>query len=104
MVASVLVDLANESRLAYNEVPLVPNEKLTHAAQLKGEDMAANNYFAHNSPEGVTPWYWFKQAGYSFLYAGENLAVDFTESRDVENAWLNSPLHRANILNVNFAR
>jgi hypothetical protein len=40
--------------------------------------------------------------GYKFLYAGENLAVNFTESRDVDQAWMDSPTHRANLLNVNF--
>lgn len=102
VAASVLIDLANESRLAYNEVPLVRNERLETAARMKGEDMAAKGYFAHNSPEGVTPWHWFKEAGYSFVYAGENLAINFTESRDIQKAWLESPLHRANLLDVHF--
>ena len=100
--SSVLVDYTNESRLAYNEPPLVRNEKLDRAAQLKGEDMAKEGYFSHESPEGVTPWHWFKSVGYIFSYAGENLAVDFTESKDVQNAWLESPTHKANLLNVKF--
>lgn len=102
VVSSVLIDLTNESRLAYNEAPLTRNLKLDEAAQMKGEDMARLGYFAHESPAGVTPWYWFKQAGYDFLYAGENLAINFTESADVQKAWLDSPLHRANLLNVKF--
>lgn len=102
IASSVLVDLTNESRIREHEIPLLKNEKLTQAAQLKGEDMAAKEYFAHNSPDGVTPWYWFKKVGYSFLYAGENLAIDFTDASDVEKAWLNSPKHRANILNGEF--
>jgi hypothetical protein len=69
---------------------------------MKGEDMVTKGYFAHNSPEGVTPWHWFQEAGYSFLYAGENLAINFTDAEDVEQAWLNSPKHRANILNASF--
>src|SRR3989344_4740191 len=64
--------------------------------------MASKGYFAHVSPEGQSPWYWLKQAGYSFSYAGENLAVDFSDSADVSRAWLDSPGHRANILNKNF--
>lgn len=64
--------------------------------------MASKEYFSHNSPEGVTPWHWFKEAGYNFLYAGENLAINFTDSTDVEKAWLESPTHRANIMNVEF--
>lgn len=102
IAASVLIDLTNESRLAYNQIPLVRSSKLDEAASLKGEDMASKEYFSHNSPEGVTPWYWFNRVGYKFLYAGENLAINFTDSKDLEEAWLNSPTHRANIMNVDF--
>ena len=70
----------------------------------KANDMVANNYFAHTSPSGLTPWYWFEQVGYGFTYAGENLAVNFSDSQDVTNAWMNSAEHRANILNANFTQ
>lgn len=102
IAASVLIDLTNESRIAMNEPPLVRSQKLDQAAQLKGEDMANKQYFSHDSPDGVTPWHWFKEVGYNFLYAGENLAINFTDSSDVEKAWLNSPSHRENILNIEF--
>lgn len=102
VASSVLVDLTNNSRIAYNEVPLTLNTKLQHAALLKGEDMSKVGYFSHESPTGVTPWHWFKEAGYTFLYAGENLAINFTESNDVEAAWMASPKHKENILNTNF--
>lgn len=102
VTASVLVDLTNESRLAYNQAPLVRNSVLDHAATLKAEDMAKEGYFAHDSPEGLTPWHWFKQAGYTFLYAGENLAINFIDADEVRKAWLASPLHRANLLDVKF--
>lgn len=102
VTTSVLVDMANETRLAYNEAPLVRNPLLDKAAKLKGEDMSSRGYFSHDSPDGVTPWYWFKQVGYTFLFAGENLAVNFTESTDVQSAWLNSPKHKDNLINANF--
>jgi hypothetical protein len=102
VASDVLVDLTNESRLAYNESPLVRSELLDEAATLKAQNMAENEYFAHTSPTGVTPWYWFQKVGYVFLYAGENLAINFTDSKDIEDAWTNSPSHRANLLNVNF--
>lgn len=102
VTASVLVDLTNESRLAYNQEPLARNSVLDQAANLKAEDMATNGYFSHNSPTGITPWHWFKQAGYAFLYAGENLAINFTDATEVRNAWLASPTHRANLLDVKF--
>lgn len=102
IAANVLIDLTNESRLAVNESTLVRNTKLDQAAQMKGQDMVTEGYFAHESPKGLSPWHWFKQVGYTFLYAGENLAVNFTDSVDIQNAWLASPLHRENILNVKF--
>lgn len=102
IITSVLVDLTNENRLAFNQAPLVRSGKLDQAAYLKAEDMATHGYFAHDSPKGITPWHWFSLAGYKFLYAGENLAVDFTETKDIEQAWMDSPAHRANLLNVNF--
>ncbi len=104
VVDAVLVDLANKDRTANDLKPLTVNPTLQKAAELKVEDMATKGYFAHTSPEGITPWHWFSQAGYSFTYAGENLAMDFSESPDVETAWMNSPLHRENILNNKFTQ
>ncbi len=64
--------------------------------------MAENEYFAHTSPEGVTPWYWFEKVGYDYNFAGENLAVNFTEAERVDQAWMDSPSHRRNIINERF--
>ncbi len=100
--SSVLIDLANQARIADDGPALVVSETLTKAAQLKAEDMAARQYFSHTSPDGTTPWYWFQKAGYNFVYAGENLAVDFTESADIQNAWLASPKHKENIIDPRF--
>ncbi len=102
VLPAVLVDLTNDSRTANGELALAKSVLLEQAATLKAGDMSSKSYFAHVSPEGVTPWHWFSQAGYNFIYAGENLAVDFSESTDVQNAWLASPTHRANILNGKF--
>ena len=102
VLPAVLVDLANGDRSVNAEKSLHTNAKLEEAARLKAQDMAKKGYFAHNSPEGVTPWYWFGQAGYHFVFAGENLAINFNDSSAVNTAWMNSPGHRANILNDNF--
>ena len=99
---AVLTDLTNSDRTAYGLSGLKVNPLLEKAALMKAEDMAARGYFAHNSPDGKAPWYWIEQAGYAYVYAGENLAIDFNESRDIENAWMNSPGHRANILNPRY--
>lgn len=97
--ANALVDETNQSRTADNLRELVISPLLTAAAQQKANDMVVNDYFAHTSPQGVTPWDWFSKVGYQFSFAGENLAVNFSDSQDVTNAWMNSPEHRANILN-----
>ena len=100
--AVVLVEQTNEARAAEALATLTQSPILEAVAKMKAEDMAAKGYFAHNSPEGKTPWYWFKQAGYAYLAAGENLAVNFTDSKDVTDAWMSSPSHRANILHGNY--
>ena len=100
--SSVLVDLTNSARKENAMHPLTVSKTLEQVASLKAQDMAAKSYFAHTSPEGLTPWHWFDQAGYKFIYAGENLAVNFDETKDVEAALLASPTHRANILDKNF--
>ncbi len=102
VLASVLVDLTNDDRSSNELHTLKVNPVLQIAAQAKADDMAAKGYFAHVSPEGRDPWYWIQHAGYSFDYAGENLAVDFSDSTDVERAWMNSPSHRDNLLNGHY--
>src|SRR3989344_734764 len=102
VLPAVLGQLTNEKRAAENLPTLVVNPLLTQAAEMKAQDMAEQGYFAHTSPEGKTPWYWIEQVGYKYQYAGENLAVNFRDSEDVTNAWLNSPTHQANIVKGNY--
>jgi len=102
VIASALVDFVNSDRAQNNLFPLTVNPQLQAAAQAKANDMAGGEYFAHVSPTGRDPWYWFTQAGYNFSYGGENLAVYFSDSSAVNTAWMNSPEHRANILNSHF--
>lgn len=99
---AVLVNLTNQNRTAKNIAELKVSPILEKAAQMKADDMAAKGYFAHNTPDGKTPWYWFDQAGYAYKYAGENLAVNFEESIDVENAWMASRGHFLNIMNPKY--
>jgi uncharacterized protein YkwD len=97
-----LVELTNSDRAKENLGTLSTSALLIEAAKRKAEDMSKYSYFAHNSPRGITPWHWFDEVGYTFVYAGENLAVDFNETAAVERAWMRSPTHRENILNKNF--
>jgi hypothetical protein len=99
ILTALLVEQTNEERAMEELGGLLVSERLTLAAQMKADDMVARGYFAHDAPDGTTPWHWFEKAGYAYAAAGENLAVNFTESRDVTNAWMRSPTHRANIMN-----
>ncbi len=98
VLPAVLAAGTNREREVNSLSELTINEQLSQAAQFKAEDMASRGYFAHTSPDGKTPWYWLEKVGYDYEYAGENLAVDFSDSSDVTRAWMNSPTHRSNII------
>lgn len=97
-----LLNFTNQKRTENGLQALSNNSQLAEAASKKADDMFAKNYWAHNSPDGTTPWVFIKQSGYSYVYAGENLARGFSSASDVVNAWMASPTHRANILSSNF--
>jgi hypothetical protein len=83
-----------------NNLPILHyNSTLSKSATAKGNDMFTSDYWAHNSPSGKTPWDFFKSVNYDYQIAGENLARDFYDNENVIKAWMNSPTHRANIVN-----
>lgn len=102
VLPAVVVDLTNVERTQNAAQPLTRNATLDAAAKLKAEHMAQNEYFSHYSPDGVSPWHWFGQVNYVFAHAGENLAIHFTDSDEVVEAWMNSPAHRENIVAEKF--
>ncbi|TSC64119.1 MAG: hypothetical protein G01um1014106_267 [Parcubacteria group bacterium Gr01-1014_106] len=93
-----IVRLTNTERRTAGIPVLRENASLVRSAQLKGEHMLRHDYFDHTSPDGVSPWAWFDLAKYPYIYAGENLAIDFSEAEDVVTAWMQSPGHRRNLL------
>ena len=97
-----LLILTNQRRAENKTTPLKLDSLLANAANLKAADMFSKNYWAHNSPDGITPWYFIRKAGYDYVYAGENLARGFSSSRDVIAAWMASREHRENMLSANF--
>jgi len=97
-----VITLSNQERTAKNIPALQSSDKLTKAASDKAEDMISNNYFAHNSPNGITPWFWIEKNKYDYTYAGENLAMDFKTAEKEQRAWMESETHRKNILNPNY--
>ena len=97
-----VVELVNESRLGHGKNMISLDEDLSYAATLKVEDMFDRQYFAHDTPTGESPWYWVLEAGYDYKYSGENLAIHFESASSQHRAWMESPLHRKNILNENY--
>ncbi|MEI8103649.1 MAG: CAP domain-containing protein [Candidatus Moraniibacteriota bacterium] len=93
-----VLELVNADRVAIGLPALTLNNQLTQAAEAKAKNMAEAGYFAHTSPTGKTPWDFIDAAGYSYHYAGENLAIRFVSAEDEHAAWMASPTHRANIL------
>lgn len=102
MSAPALLSGTNQQRASNGEAGLTENAKLDQAAQSKASDMAARDYWSHNTPDGQSPWTFITAAGYSYSTAGENLAYGFATSADTITGWMNSPGHRANILNASF--
>jgi uncharacterized protein YkwD len=102
ITAQQLIDLTNKKRQENGLSVLTPNATLNEAAQQKAADMIAKNYWSHTSPDGLTPWTFFKNSDYKYLYAGENLARDFNDSSGVVEAWMQSPTHRDNILSSRY--
>ncbi|MDO8529223.1 MAG: CAP domain-containing protein [bacterium] len=99
---SNIIYLVNQSRTENGLEPLAENQKLDKAAEEKLADMFKNDYFAHTSPSGASPWFWVEKNGYDYQYAGENLALGFTTVENEHKAWMESPTHRKNILNPNY--
>lgn len=92
----------NETRSSFKLGTLKSNEKLNQAAYLKAQDMMANQYWAHVSPNGTQPWKWFGDVNYNYAEAGENLAKNFSTTGATMTAWMNSPGHKDNVLNPDY--
>ena len=102
IVASKMIKLINESREDSGVPVIASNDSLVAAAIEKGKDMLDKQYFAHDSPDGKKPWQWINRAQYDYVYAGENLAIDFNSAEVVHEAFMKSPSHQRNILNPKY--
>ncbi|MGL4744142.1 MAG: CAP domain-containing protein [Phycicoccus sp.] len=72
--------------------------RLNTAARLHSEDMARHSYFSHTSRDGRSPWDRIGAQGYT-AGSGENIAAGYTTAAGVIKGWMDSPGHRANMLN-----
>lgn len=95
------VNLLNADRAAQGLKPLTVDSSLTRLAENYAQDMINRNFFDHYNPEGQSPFDRMRQAGISYLSAGENIAINTSVSK-AEVAFMNSSGHRANILNTSY--
>jgi len=94
-----LLEKTYQKRQEMSVPELAINPQLTSAAEKKAKHMFEYNYWAHIAPNGTDPWSFILGEKYDYLYAGENLAKNFTNSEDVVEAWYKSPSHRENLIN-----
>ncbi|PIP51520.1 hypothetical protein COZ61_01875 [Candidatus Berkelbacteria bacterium CG_4_8_14_3_um_filter_33_6] len=94
--------LVNNLRLEKGKELLVVNEKLEKAAYLRVQDMFSKQYFDHFVINGLSPWDAIKVSGYDYNFAGENLAIGFTNEDNAFNAWVKSPTHYQNMLDSDY--
>ena len=98
-----MLDLVNQERVAAGLRPLAPDPELTQVARQHSTDMFARGYFAHVTPEGRDPFARMRESNVRFIRAGENLALAPT-LQIAHTGLMNSPGHRANILQRDFGR
>ncbi|MFC9329404.1 CAP domain-containing protein [Kitasatospora sp. NPDC057015] len=101
--AAAVLALVNEQRKAAGCAPVTADARLDALAKAFSDDMAARGFFDHTDPDGHTPWDRAKAVGISNL-GGENIARGQATAEAVMTAWMNSPGHRANILNCQFTK
>jgi len=102
MTAENEMALINQQRATVKLPKLAESTKLDTSACDKLNDMVKYQYWAHVSPSGVQPWHWFDVEGYKYTRAGENLAYGQQDAQELVTAWMNSPEHKANILDKNY--
>lgn len=100
--AQEIIAGTNAYRNSENVSVLKENVVLNVAAAQKLDDMVRDQYFAHFSPSGVSPWHWFQVNQYQYSNAGENLAIGYSDAQATIDAWARSPTHRNNLLNPVF--
>lgn len=99
-----MVALINQERANVGLSALSVDSRLTSAARVHSNDMACNNFFSHTSPTTGSPFDRISAAGYSYSWAGENIAAGYGSPAAVVEGWMNSPGHKANILSENFTQ
>ena len=104
LLQSKIISETNLQRQENGNLPaLTENHYLDATAAAKANDMFLNQYFEHVSPSGVGPGDLAQKYGYNYIVEGENLILgNFSSEKEVVQDWMNSPGHRANILNIRY--
>jgi uncharacterized protein YkwD len=98
-----LVELVNEIRTVHSLPPLRLSESLVNAAHGHSLDMAEHGFVSHSSSTGINPSMRMLYAGFRYHIAGENVAAGQRTPEAVVKSWMNSPGHRANLMNAKFS-
>lgn len=101
-VEAEVIRLCNNARAQNGLGWMSTNWELSRVARYKSQDMHDKRYFSHTSPTYGSPFAMINAFGISYRTAGENIAMGQRTAQQVFNAWMNSPGHRANILNGSF--
>ncbi len=96
-----VIDLTNQERANHGLSALKKDWQLSRVARYKSRDMAAKNYFSHESPTYGSPFQMMRDFNISYRRAAENIAAGQRTPQEVVDGWMNSPGHRKNILDQN---
>ncbi|NJR45798.1 MAG: CAP domain-containing protein [Hyellaceae cyanobacterium CSU_1_1] len=97
-----VLELTNAERAKAGLKPLTLNNRLTQAAQGHSDSMAADDFFSHTGVDGSDVSDRVQDTGYQYSYTGENIAAGQKTAAEVVQGWMDSPGHRANILNADY--
>jgi uncharacterized protein YkwD len=100
-VTDRVLALTNFHRQQAGLTPLRNNPILTAVAQSHTENMIVRDFYSHQAPDGSRSADRIRRAGYNFSLAAENIAVGYSSPESVMQGWMDSPGHRANIMNPN---
>ncbi|MBA9085267.1 putative YkwD family protein [Fontibacillus solani] len=100
--AAKVVALVNKERAAAGLKPLTVHTNLSKMAKDKAIDMFKNKYFSHTSPLYGSPFDMMDAYNITYRYAGENIAKGQKSAEEVVEDWMNSPGHKANMMNANY--
>jgi uncharacterized protein YkwD len=96
--AATVISETNRHRSEAGLAPLIRVTRLDVSSGAKLDHMLRHDYWAHDAPDGTSPWAFIELSGYSHELMGENLARDFDTAKGVVEGWMNSPAHRDNML------